>query len=88
MDQISRPFSIFLSASWKNWLLSRGYFGSLGHTLGAIGIIERFKQESLYGLFARTKKVATVERLLLVEVPLYSVETISITDFTVIISNL
>lgn len=42
----------------------------------------------MYGLFAMTKKVATVERLLLVEVPLYSVETISITDFTVVISNL
>ena len=33
-------------------------------------------------------KVAAVERWLLVEVPLYSVETISIMYFTVIISNL
>ena len=46
---------IFVS-HWKNWLLSRGYFGSLGHALVAIGVIERFKQESLYGLFSRTRK--------------------------------
>ena len=46
---------------WKNWPLSRGYFGSWGHSLVAIAIVELFQQESMHGLSA-AKKVAVVER--------------------------
>ena len=54
----------------------------------AIGVIERFKQESLYGLFSRTRKSGHCGEIAISGVPLYSVETISIMYFTVIISNL
>ena len=37
----------------RNWPLSRGYFGSWGHALLAVAIVERFKQESMYGLFGK-----------------------------------
>ena len=36
-------------------LLSRGYFGSWGHALVAVAVVERFKQEPMYGLSAGTK---------------------------------
>ena len=58
------------------WPLSRGYFGSWGRTL--VAVVERFKQELMYGLSAGTKKcgrcreVAVVERWPLVEDRLYS----------------
>ena len=29
----------------KHWPLSRGYFGSWGHILVAVAVVERFKQE-------------------------------------------
>ena len=60
------------------WPLSRGYFGSWGRTLVAVAVVERFKQEVMYGLPAGTKKcgrcreVAVVERWPLVEVRLYT----------------
>ena len=34
----------------------RGYFGSWGRALVAVAVEERFKQESMYGLSAGTKK--------------------------------
>ena len=37
----------------------------------AVVVVERFKQESMYGLFAGTKKVAVVERWPLVKVRLF-----------------
>ena len=37
----------------------------------AVAVVERFKQELMYGLSAGTKKVAAVERWPLVEVRLY-----------------
>ena len=37
----------------------------------AVAVLERFKQELMYGLSARTKKVAVIERWPLVEVRLY-----------------
>ena len=52
----------------------RGYFGSWGRALVAVAVEERFKQESMYGLSAGTKKsgccreMVVVERWLLVEV--------------------
>ena len=58
------------------WPLSRGYFGSWGHSLVAVAVVERFKQELMYGLSTGTKKsgryreVAVVERWPLVEVRL------------------
>ena len=51
-DQISWPLLTFISR-WKNWPLSRGYFGSWGHAL--VAVAERVKQESMYGLSAGTK---------------------------------
>ena len=42
--------------SWrKNWPLSTGYFGSWGHALVAVAVVEAFKQESLYRLPLETK---------------------------------
>ena len=38
------------------WPLLRGYFGSWGRTLVAVAVVERFKQELMYGLSAGTKK--------------------------------
>ena len=53
--------NLFVS-HWKNWPLSRGYFGSWGHSLVAIAIVELFQQESMHGMSASTKKVAVVEK--------------------------
>ena len=50
--------------------MSRDYFGSWGHALVAVSVVERFKQEPMYGLSAGTKKVAVVERWPLVRVRL------------------
>ena len=58
------------------WPLSRSYFGSWGRPLVAVAVVERFKQELMYGLSTETKKsgrcreVAVVERWPLVEVRL------------------
>ena len=60
----------FFKSPLKNWQISRGYFGSWGHALVAVAVVERFKQESMYGLSAGTKKVVVVERWLLVKVRL------------------
>ena len=35
----------FFISRRKHWPLSRGYFGSWGHTLVAFAVVERFKQE-------------------------------------------
>ena len=51
----------FFISPWKKWPLLRGNFGSCGCDLVAIAIVERSKQESMYGLSPRTKKVANVE---------------------------
>ena len=37
------------------------YFGSWGHALLAVAVVERFKQEPMYGLSAGTKKGTVVE---------------------------
>ena len=58
----------FFISCWKNWPLSRGYYGCWGHTLLAVAIVERFKQGSMYGLSVGTKKVAIVESWPFVEV--------------------
>ena len=34
----------------------RGYFGSWRRALVAVAVVEKFKQESMYGLSAETKK--------------------------------
>ena len=48
---------------YRYWPLSRGYFGSWGRTLVAVAVVERFKQELLYGLSAGTvRRDAVVER--------------------------
>ena len=39
----SWPLLIFSSVAEKYWPLSRGYFGSWGHGLVAIAVVERFK---------------------------------------------
>ena len=52
----------FFISPRKKWPLLRGNFGSWGCDLVATAIVERSKQESMYGLYHRTKKVATVER--------------------------
>ena len=47
---------VFLYKKELYWPLSRGYFGSWVRTLGAVAVVERFKQELMYGLSAWTKK--------------------------------
>ena len=37
----------FFISRRKHWPLSRGYFGSWGHTLVAFAVVERFKQEPM-----------------------------------------
>ena len=37
----------FSSVAEKNWPLSRRYFGSWGHALVAVAVVERFKKESV-----------------------------------------
>ena len=61
-------------------------FGSWGRTLVAAAVVERFKQELMYGLSAGTKKcgrcreVAVVERWPLVEVRLYLMSQIFLSN--------
>ena len=38
----SWPFLTFSSVAWKNWPLSRGYFGSWGHALVSVAVVERW----------------------------------------------
>ena len=78
--QMSITASVYKKKSFYKkelyWPLSRGYFGSWGRTLVAVAVVERFKEELMYGLSAGTKKcgrcreVAFVERWPLVEVRL------------------
>ena len=49
----------FISHS-KDWPLSRGYFGCWGCALVAVEVVERFKQEIMYGLSAGIKKIAVI----------------------------
>ena len=42
--------------------LSRGYFGSWGHSLVAIAVVERFKPVSMYGPSARDQKKKNNDR--------------------------
>ena len=56
----------FLQKRTVYWPLLRGYFGSWGHTLVAVAVVERFKQELMYGLSAGTKKCGRCR-----EVPLW-----------------
>ena len=37
------PFLTILSVAEKHWPFSRGYFGSWGHALVAIAVVERFE---------------------------------------------
>ena len=56
-DQISVwPFLTFSSVAGKNWPLSRSYFGSLEHALVTVAVVERFKQQPMYGLSNGTKE--------------------------------
>ena len=48
---------VFFYKKEQYWPLSRGYFGSWGCTLVAVAVVERFKQELMYGLSAGTKKM-------------------------------
>ena len=48
----------FLVSHWKSWPFSRGYFSGRGHSVVAIVVVERFKQQSLYGLSLGQPKVA------------------------------
>ena len=48
-----------------------------GRALVAVAVVERFKQESMYGFSAMAKKVAVVERWPLVEVRLYNFKMVS-----------
>ena len=47
---------LFRQSLEKNWPLSRSYFGSLEHALVTVAVVERFKQEPMYGLSTRTKE--------------------------------
>ena len=47
---------VFFTEKELYWPLSRGYFGSWGRTLVAVAVVERFKQELMYGLSAGTKQ--------------------------------
>ena len=51
------------------WQLGTGFSGCCH--CREVAVVKRFKQESMYGLSAGTKKVAVVERWPLVEVRLY-----------------
>ena len=56
----------------KQLAVSRGFFGCYGNDLVSVAVVERFKQESMYGLSARTKKSGAITvRCPLVEVRLY-----------------
>ena len=48
---------VFISRR-KKWPLLRGYFGSWGHALVAVAVVERFKQEPMYTVWnvCRDKK--------------------------------
>ena len=69
MDQISWSFLTFSSLTEKNWQSGTCFSGT-------VAVIERFKQEAIYGLSAGTKisghcrEVAIVGSWLLVEVQL------------------
>ena len=55
----------------KNWPVLGGYFGSWGHALVTVAIVEWLKQESMYGMSSGTEKWPFVERWPLVEVRLF-----------------
>ena len=68
--------AFFISRWWKSWPLLGGYFGTWGHALVAVAVVERFKQEPMYGMYAGTKngrrrEVTIWGRWPLVEVQLY-----------------
>ena len=48
--------SLHLSVAEKNWQLSKGYFGSRGHALVAVAVVEWFEKETMYRPSAGTKK--------------------------------
>ena len=57
MNQISRLFLTFsLVADETTGCCQEAFFGCWGHDLVSFAISEKFKQESMYGLLARTKK--------------------------------
>ena len=45
----------FFISRRKKWLLFTGYFGSWGHALVAVAVVETFKQESSYRLSLETE---------------------------------
>ena len=47
---------LFRQSLEKNWPLSRSYFGSLEHALVTVAVVERFKQQPMYGLSNGTKE--------------------------------
>ena len=47
---------------------SRGYFGSWGRVLVAFSVVKRFKEESMYGLSAGTRKSGCCREVAIVEV--------------------
>ena len=57
--QMSITASVYKKGFYRKeqyWPLSRDCFGSWGRTLVAVAIVERFKQELMYGLSAGQKK--------------------------------
>ena len=58
MDQISRPYQTFPSVAYeKTGVVEKVYFGSRGHALVGVAVLQRFKQKkNAYGMFAATKK--------------------------------
>ena len=56
------PNFITILAFLKNWPLLGGYFGSWGHALVTVAVVEWLKQESMYGMSTGTEKWPFVER--------------------------
>ena len=47
---------MIILAFLKNWPLLGGYFGSWGHALVTVAVVEWLKQESMYGMSTGTEK--------------------------------
>ena len=56
------PNFITILAFLKNWPLLGGYFGSWGHALVTVAVVEWLKQESMYGMSTGTEKWPFVQR--------------------------
>ena len=52
----------FFICRGKHWPLSRGYFGSCGHTLVAVAVVDRFKQEPVVVFTLEPNKLRNISR--------------------------